>query len=226
MDKNWVTAPIPLNEKVIVWIKSKIKGSKSGTIVIEMKDSKVISSTITPKNSPWIWISRRNPMRILCAMLICFIAISSSFAEEKTKPQTRINYLVYERGWLINQGSQDILRAAVISPFYKYLGDIPRGSKVNVYFIRNKFTVEYTLKFWIGEYETLQETFIPTIYSKGPDVGLDMKAELKGDVLSVSITSAEKIQDIFIELLPDIPVKISNDRTRYVLSSVVQSART
>ena len=153
-------------------------------------------------------------------MLICFIAISSSFAEEKTKPQTRINYLVYERGWLINQGSQDILRAAVISPFYKYLGDIPRGSKVNVYFIRNKFTVEYTLKFWIGEYETLQETFIPTIYSKGPDVGLDMKAELKGDVLSVSITSAEKIQDIFIELLPDIPVKISNDRTRYVLSSV------
>ncbi|MEK6564231.1 MAG: hypothetical protein AABZ65_04290 [Candidatus Omnitrophota bacterium] len=43
MDKNWVTAPIPLNEKVIVWIKSKIKGSKSGTIVIEMKDSKVIS---------------------------------------------------------------------------------------------------------------------------------------------------------------------------------------
>lgn len=159
-------------------------------------------------------------MRILCAMLICFTAISSSFAEENKNPQTRINYLIYERGWLINQGNQDILRAAVISPFYKYLGDIPRGGKVNLSFIRNKFTVECTLKFWIGEYETMQETFIPNIYPRGPDVGLDMKAELKGDVLSVSITSAEKIQDIFIELLPDIPVKISNDRTRYVLSSV------
>lgn len=43
MDKNWKTEHIPLNKKLTLWIKSKIENSKSGVIVIEIKDSKVAS---------------------------------------------------------------------------------------------------------------------------------------------------------------------------------------
>jgi len=43
MNKTWNTTKVPLNEKLIVWVKSKIEGAKRGMIVIEIRDSKVIS---------------------------------------------------------------------------------------------------------------------------------------------------------------------------------------
>jgi len=43
MDKTWNTTYAPLSEKLILWIKSKIEDTKKGTILIEVKDSKVIS---------------------------------------------------------------------------------------------------------------------------------------------------------------------------------------
>jgi hypothetical protein len=66
----------------------------------------------------------------------------------------------------------------------------------------------------------MKESFIPIVDSKGPDVGLDVQAELKGDTLSIKISAVDKISDIFIEVLSDIPIKISDDRTRYILSNV------
>lgn len=43
MNRTWNTTKVPLDEKLIIWIKSKIEGTKRGTIVIEIKDSRVIS---------------------------------------------------------------------------------------------------------------------------------------------------------------------------------------
>jgi len=86
--------------------------------------------------------------------------------------------------------------------------------------IKTKFTVQYTAKQWIGEYEIMKETFIPEIKTKTPPAVLDVKAQLKGNTLSIKVSSQDKISDIFIEILSDIPIKISDDRTRFVLSSV------
>lgn len=43
MHRTWNTTKVPLNERLIVWIKSKIEGTKRGIIVIEIQDSRVIS---------------------------------------------------------------------------------------------------------------------------------------------------------------------------------------
>jgi hypothetical protein len=43
MDKNWKTENLPLNKKLTLWIKSKIEKTSKGMIVIEIKDSKIVS---------------------------------------------------------------------------------------------------------------------------------------------------------------------------------------
>lgn len=43
MEKKWNTTTVPLNEKLIFWIKSKIEGTKTGVIIIDIRDSRVIS---------------------------------------------------------------------------------------------------------------------------------------------------------------------------------------
>lgn len=159
-------------------------------------------------------------MRLICVILICFITIGLLYAEEEDKTYFTKSKLIYDGKYLINTGEKDLLHLEVIFPFYRYLGNLKQGQRINISFIKTKFTVQYTIKEWIGEYKTMKETFIPLIEPQGPDVGLDVKADLKGDILTISVTSAEKIQDIFIEVLSDIPVKISNDRVRYVLSNV------
>lgn len=42
MDKDWKTENLPLNKMLTLWIKCKIEGSPKGTIIIEIKDSKVV----------------------------------------------------------------------------------------------------------------------------------------------------------------------------------------
>ncbi|MEW6008229.1 MAG: hypothetical protein AB1629_01155 [Candidatus Omnitrophota bacterium] len=153
-------------------------------------------------------------------ILILFIATSLLYAEEEQKTYSPKSKLIYDGRYLINTGKKDILHLEIIFPFYRYLGGLKQGQRINVSNIKTKFTVQYTVKEWIGEYKTMKETFVPLIEPKGPDVGLDVKADLKGDILKIKVSSAEKIQDIFIEILSDISVKISNDRIRYVLSSV------
>jgi len=39
----WRTENIPMDEKTYVWIKKKVDSTKSGQIVIEIKDNRVIS---------------------------------------------------------------------------------------------------------------------------------------------------------------------------------------
>ncbi|MFC1621598.1 hypothetical protein ACFL2G_04780 [Candidatus Omnitrophota bacterium] len=161
-------------------------------------------------------------MRILCLVLICITFISQSFAEAETvKTKNPVNIkLIYKQGHLINIGEEALLSVEIVSPFYRYLGDILKEEKINVSDIKTKFTVQYTIRAWIGEYETMSETFIPTLDSRGPDVGLDVKVCLEDKNLFIKVTSVDKITDIFIEILQDIPIKISEDRVRYTLSSV------
>ena len=159
-------------------------------------------------------------MRILCAILICITFISQLFAEEEAIKTKKLVKLIYKEDHLINIGEEDLLRAEIITPFYRYLGDILKEEKINVSDIKTKFIVQYTIKAWIGEYETMSETFIPISDSRGPDVGLDVKVCLEDKSLLVKVTSVDKITDIFIEILQDIPIKISDERVRYILSNV------
>jgi hypothetical protein len=39
----WQTETIPLDEKAYIWIRSKVDATKSGQIIIEIKDNKAIS---------------------------------------------------------------------------------------------------------------------------------------------------------------------------------------
>lgn len=159
-------------------------------------------------------------MKIFGPVLIFFITLNLLYAKEEPKAKNPMAKLIYEQGYLINIGDKDILRLAITSPFYKYLGYIQKGKRVNVSYVKNKFTVQYTVRPWIGEYETMEQTFIPVFDSSGPDVGLDVKADLKGDILTVKVSSVEKIKSIYIEILSDIPIKVSNERIRYILSNV------
>jgi hypothetical protein len=159
-------------------------------------------------------------MRTPCLIVAFFIAINLSFAEEEPLKTRALIKLIYKDGYLINVGEEALLRVEIIDPFYRYLGDIEKDKTVNIKDVKTKFTVRYTIRAWIGEYETMTQSFIPVFDTKGPDPGLEVNVDLKGDILSIKVTSIDKITGIFIEILSDIPIKISNDRIRYVLSNV------
>ena len=161
-------------------------------------------------------------MRLLCIILIIlFIGIGLLGAKEDSRQTKRLIKLIYsEEGCLVNAGEEDILNVEIISPFYRYIGNMAKEKRVDVSDIKTKFIVQYTARQWLGGYETMTESFIPLIKQHTEDIGLDIKAELKKNVLIVNVYSKDKISDIFIEVLSDIPIKISNDRVRYVLSSV------
>jgi hypothetical protein len=157
---------------------------------------------------------------ILCVILALFTVIGALYAEDEPKTMKKLIKLVYEEGYLKNIGEEDLLKVEIISPMYRYIGDIPKDKKINVSDIKTQFTVRFTIKQWIGEYETMKETFIPTHDQRGPDVGLDVRCFLEKGILTVQVTSIERISDVFIEILSDVPIRISNDRVRYVLSTV------
>lgn len=160
-------------------------------------------------------------MRIAAIILLMLFALAglSSAAEEPQKASLLIK-LIYEEGYLINAGQEAVLAAEVVNPFYRYLGDIPPGKRINVSDIKTKFTVQYSARQWIGGYEVMNETFIPTIGTNQSPANLDVKAELKGFTLFVRVSSPENISSVFIEVPPDIPIKIADDRIRYVLSNI------
>lgn len=161
-------------------------------------------------------------MRPTFALILIALCLTANLfcADEAEKISKHIAKLIYEEGFLINAGEEDLLRVEIISPFYRYLGDIQKGRKINISDIKTRFTVQYTIKQWIGEYETMEETFIPVFNQQGPDPGLEVNCSLDKDTLNIKVTSAERITAVFIEILSDIPVKISNDRVRYILSTV------
>jgi len=158
--------------------------------------------------------------RLLCIFLIVFTVTCSSYAEQKPGWEKKMINLIYEKGYLVNEGSEDLINAEIISPFYRFIGSIPGGNRVNVSDIKTKFTIKFTSRKWLGEVETMKKTFIPEYESTGLEHGLKVITKLIGDLLNVKVTSSEEIKDIFIEILSDIPIKISEDRVRYILSSV------
>jgi len=153
-------------------------------------------------------------------LLVIFISTSQLYAQANSAFTKKLIKLIYRDGFLINQGQEDLLNVEIVSPFYMYLGAIRKNKSVNVSHVKTKFVVQYTARQWLGEYEIMKQTFIPLILGVDLDVGLGLKAYLKGSNLKIMVTSRKKITDTFIEILSDIPIKISDDRVRYVLSSV------
>jgi hypothetical protein len=151
---------------------------------------------------------------VLFLIPACFL----SGGEETTKRGAA--KLAFSGGYLVNVGESDLLCVEITNPFYRYIGDIPRGGKAAVPDVRSKFTARYTSKQWIGGYESMEDTFIPGISRTSPDIGLDLKVILRGDILIVTVSSKDEISDIFVEVLQDIPVRISEDKVKYTPSSV------
>lgn len=163
-------------------------------------------------------------MRILCFFMVVFFTAAGLLrAEENSYPAhsgVDIAKLIYQDGYLVNKGEEVLLNVEIIEPFYRYFGSIQRNASVDVSYMRTKFTVQYTARQWIGVNETMKQTFIPRLKNPELDIGLDVESHLNRNMLRIIVTSDRKITDIFIEALPDIPVKISDERVRYVLSSV------
>lgn len=169
-----------------------------------------------------LWRKSGHPERgclLFLLLILIFFAVSSLYAKEDKTYETRHN-LIYDGRYLINEGEKHLLRLEVVFPFYKYLGDLKEGQRINISYIKTRFTVQYTIKEWIGEYKTMKETFTPQFEPSGPDVGLEVTCALDKDTLNIKVTSVERISSVFIEILFDIPIKISNDRIRYVLSAI------
>lgn len=162
-------------------------------------------------------------MRLIKWLVIISIGAVLGFAQSRetaTASEKKLTKLAYEDGNLINVGEEPILKSEIISPFYKYLGDIAKGEKINVNYIRTKFTVQYLLPSGLAEYEQIKQTFIPIFKEAVPDIGLDITSSLKGERLYVKVSSKKDISNVNIEILPDIPIRISHDRIRYIISSV------
>ena len=163
-------------------------------------------------------------IKLLLAVLFALFPFSeapgAAWEKGKGAETAGLPKLAYKDGSLVNVGAEALLRVEIVEPFYRYIGDIAAGQKAPIPDIATKFTVQYSAKKWLGGYETMKETFIPGLSSKGPAVGLDIKTCLRGDILIVKVFSEEEISAVFIEILSDIPVRISEDRVRYVLSSV------
>jgi len=129
-------------------------------------------------------------------------------------------HVIYRDGGLLNVGDEVAARTEIIEPFYRYLGDLPPGGKVNVNSIKTRFTVQYLTPAGLAKWRRIKETFYPTVDWDLPEVGLEVVCELRGLTLEVTVRSLKPITNTAIEVLPDIPIRISNDRVRYVQSPV------
>lgn len=150
------------------------------------------------------------------------MAIFSGFGYTEETKEITLKYtkVIYQKGYLMNQGNQTALKAEIISPFYRYLGDIKEGEKIDIRDIKTKFTVQYLTPQGLVEYEQHKETFIPVVDGDFEGIGLEIYCTLKGDILTIRLDSKAEVQDVFIEIPQDIPVRISEDHFRYILSSV------
>ena len=161
-------------------------------------------------------------MRTLCVILSVLLTGTGLLsAETHLPPRARhIAKLIYQDGCLINKGEEALLNVEITEPFYRYIGNMQINTSVDVSYIKTKFTVQYTARQWAGANETMKETFIPRLDRPDMETGLDVQAYLQGNSLRIIVSSARNISDVFIEVLSDIPIRISDDRVRYILSSV------
>lgn len=137
----------------------------------------------------------------------------------KSIPSAKI---IYQDGYLRNIGDEPALRCEIISPFYKYIGNIHPGKRVDISYIKTKFTISYLIPDWLGEYTQVKETFLPKFKYKtliAPEVRI--KCRLKDSFLEVELIADRKLKNVTIEIPPEIPVKISESRTRYITSQIL-----
>jgi len=158
------------------------------------------------------------------AVILVLLPAAARAAEEPASPVLRIHkpagHVIYRDGSLINVGDEVAARCEVIEPFYRYLGDLPPGGKVNVSFLKTRFTAQYLTPAGLAKWRRIKETFYPTVDWELPEIGLEVVCELRGLTLEVAVRSLKPITNVAIEVLPDIPIRISNDRVRYVQSPI------
>lgn len=129
-------------------------------------------------------------------------------------------HVAYRDGSLINVGDEMAARCEVVEPFYRYLGDLPPGGRVNVAFLKTRFTLQYLTPAGLSRWRRIKETFWPKVEWELPEIGLDIRCELKGLTLSVRVSALKPITNVAIEIPPDVPIRIANDRVRYVQSPI------
>lgn len=157
---------------------------------------------------------------VVIGFVFSFLITLSLSAEEAQRVRKTFAKIVCKEGYLVNVGEERALRCEIIRPFYRYLGDIGQEEKIDVRDINVRFTVQYLTPSGLGEYTKMQEEFIPVYEEKGPDIGLVINCLLQDEILTVNVVSSRNIGSVFIEIPQDIPIKISEDRERYILSSV------
>ena len=156
------------------------------------------------------------------------IGLASSFILAKEKgtqkslksiPSAKI---IYQDGYLRNIGDESALRCEIISPFYKYIGNINPGKRVDISYIKAKFTISYLIPDWLGEYTQVKENFLPKFkYKTLIALEVRVRCQLKDSFLEVELIADKKLKNATIEIPPEIPVKISGTRTRYITSQIL-----
>ncbi len=163
--------------------------------------------------------------RIVAVALLCALAGAAWAAEDDDGSKVMRIYkpaghVIYRDGSLLNVGDEVAMRCEITEPFYKYLGDLPPGGKVNVSFLKTRFTAQYLTPAGLAKWRRIKETFYPKVEWDLPEIGLEVVCELRGLTLEVTVRSLKPVTNTAIEVLPDVPVRISNDRVRYVASPV------
>ena len=155
-------------------------------------------------------------MRWLILILFLFTATNSSAEKINTVKVS----LVLKGGWLINYSNKTLYSLEIISPFYKYLGDLSPYQKRNLSYMKTKFKVNFYIKS-LGGYSQMQKEFIPYVKRKSykfPKIKIEIK--YKDCRLKIKLTSQQTLDYTLIEIPQDYPVNISEDRKRYVFSDV------
>lgn len=165
-------------------------------------------------------------MRRLVVTVVALTCLPLAWAaeEEQRSGLLRIykpaGHVIYRDGALINVGDEVAARCEIVEPFYRYLGDLPPGGKVNVSFLKTRFIAQYLTPAGLAKWRRIKETFYPKVEWELPEIGLEVVCELRGLTLEVTVRSLKPVTNVAIEVLPDLPVRISNDRVRYVQSPV------
>ncbi|MFH1504459.1 MAG: hypothetical protein ABIH08_03605 [Candidatus Omnitrophota bacterium] len=163
---------------------------------------------------------------IMAGVILFSITLTSSISakeeERKAANPASSAKVIYRNGYLENIGQEPALRCEVTAPFYKFIGDISPARKIDISYIKTKFTISYLVQDWLGGYREAKETFSPQFKYKvliAPEVKIECR--LKGRFLEIEIISNKPLKNAAIEILPEVPVRISESRVRYITSQVL-----
>lgn len=164
---------------------------------------------------------------IMAGVILFSVTLASSISAkeegEQKAPNSAVSAkVIYRGGYLENIGQEPALRCEVTEPFYKFIGDVSPAQKIDVSYIKTKFTISYLVQDWLGGCREIKETFFPQFKYKvfiAPEIKIECR--LKGSLLEIEIISDKPLKNAAIEILPEVPVRISESRIRYVTSQVL-----